>query len=250
MSDEARRLRWERAASWPLTAAALLFLTVYSWPVLNPDLAPSWQRVCRITTVIVWVIFAIDYVARFVLAGDRRTFVKRHLLDLAVVVLPMLRPLRLLRLLTLFNILGRNTGRSFRGRVAMFVVAATSLILFVSSVAVLNAERGRDGANIDSFGDALWWSLTTVTTVGYGDRYPITLTGRCVAAGLMLAGIALLGVVTASLASWFLDRVTATEEAEAATTEKMVAALTSQVAELTDQVSQMRRDLARQQVER
>jgi Ion channel. len=119
----------------------------------------------------------------------------------------VLRLLRLLRLVTLVSVLGRTATASFRGRVATYVGSAVLLVIFVASLAVLDAERGRPGANINSFGDALWWSVSTVTTVGYGDRYPVTVTGRLVATGLMICGIALLGVVTASIASWFLDRV-------------------------------------------
>ena len=64
---------------------------------------------------------------------------------------------------------------------------------------------------IRTFGDAWWWALTTMTTVGYGDMVPVTTTGRAVAAALMLGGIALLGTVTATLASWLSDRVRAEE---------------------------------------
>jgi voltage-gated potassium channel len=71
---------------------------------------------------------------------------------------------------------------------------------------MLDAERHNADANIRTYGDALWWALSTMTTVGYGDRYPTTVEGRLVAAGLMLCGVALLGVVTAALASWFVDR--------------------------------------------
>jgi voltage-gated potassium channel len=72
---------------------------------------------------------------------------------------------------------------------------------------VLDAERGRPGANITDFGDAIWWAITAMTTVGYGDRFPVTGTGRFVTAGLMVGGIALVGVVTATLASWLVERV-------------------------------------------
>jgi len=68
----------------------------------------------------------------------------------------------------------------------------------------------RPDASITTFGDSLWWTVTTISTVGYGDRYPVTVEGRIVAAVLMVAGIALLGVVTASIASWFVDTVRAT----------------------------------------
>jgi len=61
-----------------------------------------------------------------------------------------------------------------RGRVAIYVAGAMSLVLLIASLAVLDAERGAQNATIKTFGDAAWWAFTTVTTVGYGDRYPIT----------------------------------------------------------------------------
>jgi hypothetical protein len=80
------------------------------------------------------------------------------------------------------------------------------------ALAVLDAERGKPGANITTFGDAIWWAMTTITTVGYGDRYRTTAIGRLAAAGLMIGGIALLGVVTATLASWLIEQVAETED--------------------------------------
>jgi voltage-gated potassium channel len=65
-------------------------------------------------------------------------------------------------------------------------------------------EREVDGSNIKNFGDGLWWATTTVTTVGYGDRFPVTTEGRFLAALLMITGISLIGVITASVASWFV----------------------------------------------
>jgi voltage-gated potassium channel len=156
-------------------------------------------------------------------------FVRGNLFDLAVVVLPLLRPLRLLRLITLLSVLNRNVGGSMRGRVAVYVAGATSLVLLTASLAVLDAERGAKGATITTFGDASWWAFTTVTTVGYGDRYPITGQGRFIAGGLMLAGIALLGIVTASLASWLIDKVREVEEHTQSATRADVAALTAEV---------------------
>jgi voltage-gated potassium channel len=124
--------------------------------------------------------------------------------------------------------------------VAVYVVGATSLILFVSSLAVLEAERAEKGATITTFGDALWWAATTVTTVGYGDRYPITPQGRYIAGGLMLGGIALLGIVTATLATWLLDKVREVEEQAQTATRADVAVLAAEVralrAELAERV--------------
>ncbi len=140
-------------------------------------------------------------------AVDGHLLLGRRLLDaaLAVIALPLLRPLRLLRLVAVIGVLNRRAGSSLRGRVVVYVVGATTLLTAVAALAMLDAERNAPGANITTVGDALWWGATTITTVGYGDRYPTTAEGRVVAFGLMLAGIALLGVVTATLASWIID---------------------------------------------
>ena len=181
MSDESRRQRWEAKADWPLTCTAIIFLIAYAIPILAPALNDSIRSVCRLLTWAAWALFAVDYAARLMLSRDRLRFVRANLPDLAVVALPLLRPLRLLRLIALLSVLNRYAGNSLRGRVALYVMGATSLVLFVASLAVLDAERGAKGATITTFPDALWWSLTTVTTVGYGDRYPITAEGRFVA---------------------------------------------------------------------
>ena len=78
------------------------------------------------------------------------------------------------------------------------------LIAYIAAVQITITERGVEGSNIKSFGDGLWWAVTTVTTVGYGDRFPTTSVGRVLAVGLMLVGISLMGVITASVAAWFV----------------------------------------------
>jgi len=238
---EARRERWDHRIEWPLTIAACLFLGAYAWPILDPGLGSSLTDLCLAVTWGTWLIFAVDYLTRFMLSIDRSQFVRRNLLDLAVVVLPVLRPLRILRLVTAISVLNRHAGHSLRGRVAVYVAGSTSLVIFVAGLAVLEAERGAPEANIATFGDALWWAVTTVTTVGYGDRYPVTGTGRVVAAGLMLAGIALLGIVTASLATWLIDRIRQVEEESEAATRRDVAALTREISALRDEVARIGR---------
>jgi voltage-gated potassium channel len=84
------------------------------------------------------------------------------------------------------------------------VVASAALLIWVGAVAEFNYENDAAGAVITHFGDALGWAVTTITTVGSGDFYPVTVGGRIVAAGLMFSGIALPGVVTASGAAWFV----------------------------------------------
>jgi voltage-gated potassium channel len=79
----------------------------------------------------------------------------------------------------------------------------TVLLIFIGSILVLQAEKGL-GGNINNAGDALWWAITTMTTVGYGDKYPFSFEGRIIAAILMFAGIGLFGVVSGFVASWFI----------------------------------------------
>lgn len=156
---------------------------------------------CELVVNVTWVMFVVDYVVMLVLAEQRVRWFLRHLLDLAAVALPFLRPLRLLRLVQLFRVLQHTTGAAVRGRVTLYVVVTTALLVFVSALAVFDVERHAPGATIVSFGDALWWAMETITTVGYGDLTPVTEAGRLIAVGVMVGGIALLGVVTATLAS-------------------------------------------------
>jgi voltage-gated potassium channel len=204
--------RWERATDWPLTSAAVVFLVAYAVPVLGTDL-PSWLLgLCKWLSWITWGIFVVDIVVRLALADGRLRYLVRHWYDVLVIALPLLRPLRLLRLIPLLSVLNRRAQMRLRGRVAIYVAGGASLLAFCAALAVLDVEQSNRDANITDFGDAIWWAVTTMTTVGYGDHYPVTAAGRLVALGLMISGIALLGTVTATLASWLVETVAAEKE--------------------------------------
>jgi voltage-gated potassium channel len=223
--------RYETATEWPLTGLAVAFLAAYAWPILDPDLNGDVVAALGGLTVAVWVLFGLDYLTRLYLAPARWAFVRGHVLDLVILAVPVFRPLRALRVVPILLRLNQRATISFRGQVATYVAGAVGLVVFIAALAVLDAERDSPEANITSFSDALWWAATTVTTVGYGDRFPTTAEGRWVAVVLMLAGIALLGVVTAALASWFVERLNRVEEAEAETRDD-IAALTAEVRRL------------------
>jgi voltage-gated potassium channel len=206
VDNQPKLSRWEQRAEWPLAAVAVAFLVVYSVQVLGrPHGAEA--RVLWAASWVIWGVFVADYLIRLKLADDRSRWFVRHLLDLAVVALPLLRPLRLLRLVILVGALQKAVGNAIRGRIVTYTIGGVGLLIYVASLAVLDQERDQSGALITSFGKALWWSITTVTTVGYGDLYPVTNTGRIIAVLLMVGGISLIGVVTASLASWIVQRV-------------------------------------------
>ena len=225
---ETRLRRWEHAVDLPLTGLALLFLAAYAWPILEPELPASLDAACSWTVWLTWALLAIDYLVRLRLAESRWAFVRANPIDLAAIALPVLRPLRLLRLVILLSALNRYAGNSLRGRVGIYLLGSVTLIVLVGGLAMLDAERGHGGP-IESFGDALWWAMATVMTVGYGDMYPVTATGRLIATALMIAGIAVLGVVTASLASWLIERVTDAGEDVAQDTRSEIAELTAEV---------------------
>lgn len=200
--------RWEKIVQWPLLAASVLFLISYSWRVLA-DLDGPRNLLTLVVLVAAWLVFAVDYLVNLYLAPERRHWFITHLFDLVVVFLPVLRPLRLLRLVTLLPIFQRTPGQAVRSRVGLYLAAASSLLIWMGSLAVLDAERSAPRANITTVGDSVWWAFVTISTVGYGDYFPVTGTGRLVAVALMLGGVTLVGVITATLASWILERIVA-----------------------------------------
>ncbi|HQE30426.1 MAG TPA: ion channel [Propionibacteriaceae bacterium] len=199
--------KWERRAEVPLLLLAVGFLVAYAWPVLDPRIDANLLTVLDALSWTVWAAFAVDFAIRLWLADQRWRYAQKHWYDVALIAIPMLRPLRLLRLLALARILNRSASSSLAGRVGTYVGGTALMAVFLGAVAMLDAERHDPNANITTFGDALWWACTTVTTVGYGDRFPVTAEGRIVAVALMLVGIAVVGSITAMVAAVLVAQV-------------------------------------------
>jgi voltage-gated potassium channel len=226
---------WEERAEWPLAVTAVVFLVAYSINVLAQP-GGATARFIGVATAAAWVIFAVDYAARLWLAPNRRHWFVRHLIDLAVVALPLLRPLRLLRLVVLATALQRAVGNAIRGRVILYTVFGAFLLVYVASLATLQAERQEPNANIRNFGQALWWSFSTVSIGGYGDEYPITTTGRIIAALLMIGGLGLVGTITAAIASWIVQRVADEDASSQAITVAHIDQLRNEIQALRQQL--------------
>ncbi|MCW3491893.1 potassium channel family protein [Microbacterium sp. SSM24] len=231
--------RWQRVTEWPLIIASAVFLIAYAWQVIA-DLTGPANALAETLMWITWGLFLADYVSNLILIGreKRWRWFYTHWFDLCVVVLPMLRPLRILRLVTLLSVLQRTAGTAIRGKISIYVASASALLIFVAALAVLDAERGQPGSNIETFGNALWWAFVTVTTVGYGDYTPVTELGRFIAVGLMIGGIALLGVVTATLASWIVERVAERDAEQEAATVGHIRSLETQLADMRGMLSE------------
>ncbi|WP_309109804.1 ion channel [Saccharothrix sp.] len=239
-SDERRLAQWERRVEWPLTLLAVVFLVAYAWQVLDNRATNGLHLALEVVLWGVWLVFALDYLARFALAVDKRRFFATHLFDLLTVLLPMVRQLRVLRLITVLKVLNRRFAVRMRQRIGLYAAGVTVLVGLSASLAVLDAERNHPDATITTFGDAAWWTLTTISTVGYGDRYPVTWEGRLVAALLMIGGIALLGVITGTIASWLVERLSGVEGQVAEAEEATLAELRSVKAELAELRAELR----------
>lgn len=231
--------RWQRITEWPMTALALVFLFAYSWEVL----ARTHITLCENTINIIWVAFIIDYVVSISLARNKKAWFKNNLITLLSIALPIFRPLRLLRLVAVLNVLNRTSGMAVRGRITMYVCSSAVLLIYIGSLAILDVERTAPGAKITDFGRALWWTFVTVTTVGYGDLSPVTWQGKCIAVGLMVTGIALIGIVTATLASWIVDSVDSETDKRAQENSSEIQQLRSSVAELNATVTALHNEL-------
>jgi voltage-gated potassium channel len=237
MEQQSAQARWERYTERPLLALAVAFAVAYAVPIVDASAGHSLTAVCTGVEWVVWGAFALDYLVRLALAPHPGKFVRRHWLDLCAVVLPLLQPLRLLRLVSTLLLVGRRARMAPQIRLTTYVVGAVIGLLMFGSLAVLSVERESPHGNIRTLGDAVWWSFTTMTTVGYGDHAPTTGLGRMIAVGLMLSGIALLGVVTANIAAWFISRFEKDDVEERRQTEA--------IASLAEEVRLLRAEVAR-----
>ncbi|MBA8816963.1 voltage-gated potassium channel [Microbacterium halimionae] len=220
--------RWESVTRWPLTAAALVFLVVYTAQV-TLEYTGTARLIASTLIFATWVAFFVDYIVRLSLADPKGEWFRKHLFDLAAVLLPMLRPVRLLSVFVRPQGAKESAGANLRARMLIYGIGAALLLVWIAALSVLEVERYAAGGNIRSFGDAIWWAFCTVTTVGYGDFVPVTLPGRAIAIGLMLGGVVLVGLITATFSSWVIDRVTRGHQEQRAATRADVERLTAEL---------------------
>jgi voltage-gated potassium channel len=207
-STETRYAQFERLVEWPMAMLALAIVPTLiieeraaSETVRNAASAANW---------VIWLAFVAELVTKLSLAPDKIACLRRSWLELTLIIVAppfavtdSLQSARLLRVLRLFRagILAGVTLRSLRellghrGFVYVLFVGIIAVSLGASGIYLL--ERG---LTVNTLGDAYWWAIVTVTTVGYGDVSPKTGEGRLIAAVLMLVGIGIIGVFTATLA--------------------------------------------------
>ena len=202
--------RIERVTKFPMTLLGVAWL-VLAIVVLSTDVNDSGSQVLVGGLFVFWVIMLVEYVVRLVITPDTRGYLRRRWVEPATVVLPPLQGWHVVGIEKMGILLheGELRVETILKHHSLFrVLIAVASTLFLGAWLVLLFEERAKGSNIHDYPDALWWAIVTVTTVGYGDRFPVTEDGRIVAVVLMLVGIGLIGVLTATVASVFIKEHT------------------------------------------
>jgi voltage-gated potassium channel len=200
----------ERFTKYPLALLGIAWLVI-AIVVLTKDLNGSASTALVGSLFALWAIALVEYAVRLVVTPDRRGYLKRRWVEPATVVVPPLQGWHLVGMekVSLLVYEGELRAETILKHHSLFrVLIAAAGTLFLGAWLVLLFEENAKGSNIHSYPDALWWAIVTVTTVGYGDRFPVSAGGRAVAVVLMLVGIGLIGVLTATVASVFVKEHT------------------------------------------
>lgn len=204
---------------FPILNLLVLILSIYLLISLLIDLffdiPTEISKVLNAADNVICVFFLIEFCVRFYHAENKLQFMKWGWIDLVASIpnLPFLRAGRILRIIRLLRVIRAfRSVKHFMNRVyqnkaqGLFstIVLFAVLLLIFSCVSILLLEKDAPNSNIKTAGDAMWWAYVTITTVGYGDHYPVTMEGRILACILMTTGIAIFGTFTAYVSSWFL----------------------------------------------
>ncbi|HLX51364.1 MAG TPA: potassium channel family protein [Streptosporangiaceae bacterium] len=202
--------RIEQVTRYPLLLLGIAWLVIGVTVVTSR--ANGTISISLVATLFtLWVILLVEYLVRLVVTPDTRGYLRRRWVEPATVLLPPLQGWHLIGIERM-TVLAREAQLrvafilSHHSLFRVLIAAAGSL--FLGAWLVLLFEENTPGGNIHSYPNALWWAIVTVTTVGYGDRFPVSGGGRIVASVLMLVGIGLIGVLTATVASVFMKEHT------------------------------------------
>lgn len=190
-----RLARFEEATGRPMVGLALAVVPIYVAQALTEDTSSWATRPLAIARIGIQIAMGVDVAIRTYLAPRRLAFLATHKLDVVAIAAP---PFRAARELVAMRSILRRPGVTRFAVFSVTVITGCALVVYAT-------EHDRDGASIQSVGDAFWWATVTTTTVGYGDEVPITDQGRMMAVVLMALGVALLAILTAHIAAYFVD---------------------------------------------
>lgn len=204
--------RFEKASELPLLLLALAIIPLLGLPFLV-NLSQPAETAFLVADWMIWAVFALELGLRTYLAERRINYLRQHWFDVLIVVLPFLRPLRVVRAARAFRVarllafslrITVDLRRMLQRRGLQYVILGGLVAVLTCASLVFLLERD-EGGSINNYGDALWWAVATVTTVGYGDAIPVTPEGRGVATLLMLVGITFFAWITANVAAFLVE---------------------------------------------
>jgi voltage-gated potassium channel len=198
--------QWQKKMALPTLILSLIYTITFVYPIYFFPVANSVKNFCSVLNYLSWGAFALDYLIQMTLAPNKKKYFKTHLLELVLVVVPFFRPLRALRALVFTTQASVRSKLTLIKSIPLVMTAAALLMIIIMGAAILDIERSAPGSNIHTPMDALWWGLVTITTIGYGDRFPVTTEGRLIAGVLIIFGVAMISTITASFAAWILSQ--------------------------------------------
>ena len=234
--------RIEDVTKYPMLALGIAWLVV-AIVVGTTDLNGTASVVLVGTLFVLWLVLLVEYLARLVVSPDRRGYLRRRWVEPATVVMPPLEGWHLVGIEKVSLVVHEGALRveAILKHHSLFrVLIAAAATLFLGAWLVLLFDDHAKGSNIHNYSGALWWAIVTVTTVGYGDRFPVSGGGRAVAVVLMLVGIGLIGVLTATVASVFVKEHTDANKEEI---KRGHATLGQQIAVISERLADVERRL-------
>jgi voltage-gated potassium channel len=215
-SRRERLKRMEHMLRFPMAALGVAW-AVCGIIVLTTHSTGATSKAFVVALFVIWLIIVLECLVRYIVVPDRGRYFACRQIEPVLVVLPAFQVWRILGVEQASVIWGEGMSHFLailRHRGLFRVLLAATGLLFLGAWVDLLCENHAPGSNIHSYGDALWWAVVTVTTVGYGDRFPVTAGGRAVAVILMLVGIGLIGTLTATVASFFVQEHTDANKAQ------------------------------------
>src|SRR5829696_508740 len=213
-SAETERPAELQATAYEIFIGLLAVISLFNLAVSVLPFSPALKEIAKIVDIPLTLIFLLDFTSRLLRSTPKRAYFidQRGWLDLLCSLPSFFRLFRIFRLVRVTRLLGeygiRNIARSFikhRADNALIVVLfLVLLVLEFGSMFVTFFEQQDPNANIKTGGDAVWWAFVSITTVGYGDQFPVTMGGRTMAVFVLATGVGLFGVLSGYLANFFL----------------------------------------------
>lgn len=196
--------KFERFTVWPLFVLSLVFVFVTAVVIAPPpDLSSGDRRTLVAVMLSLWALFIIDFAFRLYYAPNRKRYLRTQSFELLTLLIPYLRPFLLIRYVWRLAYFRHKGADGLRQRALIAIAMFALFYVYTASTVVWMVEKNHPHANITKFSDAIWWGFVTISTVGYGEYYPVTPLGRIFAVMLMVGGLLVVGVVSATIISAF-----------------------------------------------